>query len=82
MNITKRIATFGKDTVDVWKYQARYMKKHWPELVIISSVTIGIEVGAAIHQQKKWEKEMANERRRQEKEIQEMKDNSKNRQAK
>lgn len=53
---------FVKDTVDLWKYEAKYVKNHWKGLVIVSGVVIGAEVGASYYQYKKWQSDMKRER--------------------
>ena len=63
MNTIGQVKIFVKDTAELWKYEAKYVKNHWKGLVIISGVVIGAEIGTVYHQNKKWKKE---KRRREE----------------
>lgn len=58
MNTIGHVKVFVKDTVDLWKYEAKYMKNHWKGVVIISGVVIGAEIGAGYYQHKKWQSDM------------------------
>lgn len=58
MNTIGHVKIFVKDTVDLWKYEAKYIKGHWKGLVIISGVVIGTEIGAGYYQHKKWQSDM------------------------
>lgn len=74
MNTVKAVKVFVKDTTDLWKHEARYMKSHWKGLLIISGVVIGAEVGATCYQTNKWKEERKHREKEYEKSVKEWED--------